>query len=1083
MLADDLGSALTVTDFTIPVSGTLVIHADGSYDYTPAAGFSGDVSSTYTVTDAASRTTTAELSIRVDPLALDDAVATPHGQTVTATGGTGGTGVLGNDLGTGLTVTDYDTVPASRGVLTLGPDGSYTFVPASGYSGIVTSEYTITDGSGRTATATLTIAVGLAAVDDSDATTVDTPLTRDVAGGVLADDGGTGLEVTHFTDPASGTLVIAADGSYSYTPASGFSGIVSSTYTVTDDDGQTDTAVLTISVTPVAVDDTDATTAGTAISRDAAAGVLPDDRGTGLEVSDFTAPASGTLDIDADGSYSYTPAAGFSGVVTSTYTVEDTAGQTTTATLTITVTPVAIDDTDTTTADTALTRTGGDGVLGDDLGTGLTVASSSDPASGTLVMQSDGSYTFTPANGFSGTVSSIYTIRDALGQLDTATLTITVTPVAVNDTDATAAGTAISRDAAAGVLPDDRGTGLTVSGFTTPASGTLDIDADGSYSYTPAAGFSGVVSSTYTVRDTSAQTTTATLTITVTPVAVDDADATPAGTPLSRDAAAGVLADDLGSGLVVTGHAAPASGTLTIAADGGYDYTPTPGFSGTVTSTYTVRDSSAQTTMATLTITVTPLAVDDADTTSAGVTVSRDAASGVLSDDRGTGLTVTGFTAPASGTLTIALDGSYVYTPAAGFSGPVASTYTVQDAHGQLTTAALSIDVTPVAVDDSDQTTVDTAITRDAANGVLPDDLGTALTVTTHTAAAHGTIVIASDGSYDYTPDNGFSGTDSVVYTVRDASGQTTTATLVITVAPVGGDDVATTPAGTVLTVAASGVLGNDAGTALAVTSHTQPGEGSVALNADGSYSYTPPAGYSGVTSFDYTATDGLTSYTQTVTMTVTPVAVDDTAEGDVDEVIVLTPTELLDDDLGVALVVTSGTDGAHGTVVVAVDGTVSYTPEPGFSGQDTFTYTITGAGGVATATVTVLVRPSAPDDEVRTRVDEAVDSVTGRLLAAARGTGLAVARYTPPSHGTVVVDADGTYHYTPATGYVGPDSFTYTLVDAFGTEVTGTVTISVVPQLPNTGVDARVWTLGGLLVLLAGLAFAFAARTRRRMG
>ncbi|WP_143479330.1 Ig-like domain-containing protein, partial [Pseudomonas aeruginosa] len=205
------------------------------------------------------------------------------------------------------------------------------------------------------------------------------------------------------------------------------------------------------------------------------------------------------------------------------------------------------------------------------------------------------------------------------------------------------------------------------------------------------------------------------------------------------------------------------------------------------------------------------------------------------------------------------------------------------------------------------------------------------------------------------------------VYAVRDASGQTTTATLVITVAPVGGDDVATTPAGTVLTVAASGVLGNDAGTALAVTSHTQPGEGSVALSADGSYSYTPPAGYSGVTSFDYTATDGLTSYTQTVTITVTPVAVDDTAEGDVDDVIVLTPTELLDDDLGVALVVTSGTDGAHGTVVVAPDGTVSYTPEPGFSGQDTFTYTITGAGGVATATVTVLVRPSAPDDEIRT--------------------------------------------------------------------------------------------------------------------
>jgi hypothetical protein len=423
-----------------------------------------------------------------------------------------------------------------------------------------------------------------------------------------------------------------------------------------------------------------------------------------------------------------------------------------------------------------------------------------------------------------------------------------------------------------------------------------------------------------------------------------------------------------------------------------------------------------------------------------------------------------------------------VYTPAVGFSGTVASTYTVEDASDQVATAVLTITVTPVAVDDSDGTVVDTSITRDAANGVLTDDLGTALTVTTHTAAAHGLIAIASDGSYSYTPDSGFSGTDTVVYTVRDASAQTTTATLMITVSPVGGDDVATTPADTVLNVPASGVLGNDAGSTLVVSTHTQPSDGSVVVNADGSYSYTPPAGFSGVTSFSYTASDGTGSYTQTVTVTVTPVAVDDTADGDVDGEIVVTPTELLGDDLGTTLAVTGGTDGAHGTVVVAPDGTVTYTPEPGFSGQDTFTYTITGAGGTATATVTVLVRPSAPDDAVRTRVDETVDSVTGRLLSAARGTGLSVARYTPTSHGTVVVDADGTFHYTPNTGYVGADSFSYTLVDAFGTEVTGTVSIDVVPQLPDTGVDARVWSLGALFVLLLGLAFAAAARARRRL-
>jgi len=216
------------------------------------------------------------------------------------------------------------------------------------------------------------------------------------------------------------------------------------------------------------------------------------------------------------------------------------------------------------------------------------------------------------------------------------------------------------------------------------------------------------------------------------------------------------------------------------------------------------------------------------------------------------------------------------------------------------------------------------------------------------------------------------------------------------------------------------------------------------------------------------------------VTITVTPVAVDDTAEGDVDEPITLVPGDLLGDDLGTGLAVTGATDGAHGTVVVAPDGTVTYTPESGFSGQDIFTYTITGAGGTATASVTVLVRPSAPDDEIRTKVDERVDSVSGRLLANARGTGLTVHGVTQPAHGTVVVDADGTFHYTPAPGYSGTDLFTYSLMDAFGTVVTGTVRVTVVPALPFTGADPLLWTGAATAALLAG---AFLLLLRRRRG
>src|SRR5690606_16221811 len=105
------------------------------------------------------------------------------------------------------------------------------------------------------------------ALADSDATAVGTPITADAAAGGLAKDTGTHLTVTGATAPASGTLVINADGSYTYTPAGTFTGTVTSTCTVRDDAGQTDTAVLTITVTPRATNDTATTTAETAVTR------------------------------------------------------------------------------------------------------------------------------------------------------------------------------------------------------------------------------------------------------------------------------------------------------------------------------------------------------------------------------------------------------------------------------------------------------------------------------------------------------------------------------------------------------------------------------------------------------------------------------------------------------------------------------------------------------------------------------------------------------------------------------------------------------------------------------------------------
>ena len=253
------------------------------------------------------------------------------------------------------------------------------------------------------------------------------------------------------------------------------------------------------------------------------------------------------------------------------------------------------------------------------------------------------------------------------------------------------------------MLANDTGTGLSVTGHTSPTHGAVAINPDGSYTYTPAAGYSGADSFTYTVTDAAAQTATATVHLTVSPpaapVATDDNGTTAFETPLVV-AAPGVLANDTGTGLSVTGHTSPTHGAVAINPDGSYTYTPAAGYSGADSFTYTVTDAAAQTATATVHLTVSPpaapVATDDNGTT-AFETPLVVAAPGVLANDTGTGLSVTGHTSPTHGAVAINPDGSYTYTPAAGYSGADSFTYTVTDAAAQTATATVHLTVSPPA--------------------------------------------------------------------------------------------------------------------------------------------------------------------------------------------------------------------------------------------------------------------------------------------------------------------------------------------------------------------------------------------------
>jgi VCBS repeat len=154
----------------------------------------------------------------------------------------------------------------------------------------------------------------------------------------------------------------------------------------------------------------------------------------------------------------------------------------------------------------------------------------------------------------------------------------------------------------------------------------------------------------------------------------------------------------------------------------------------------------------------------------------------------------------------------------------------------------------------------------------------------------------------------------------------------------------------------------------------------------------------------------------------------------------------------GDALIFSKGSDPAHGTVDVHSDGSYIYTPAKDYNGNDSFTISVSdGNGGTASATVTVTITPV---NDVPVANDDAVSvvectSVSGTVAGndTPSGDGGNVWSVKDnPSHGTVTLNADGTYIYIPTPNYHGTDTFTYILMDTDGDQSTATMTVTVTP-------------------------------------
>ena len=991
------------------------------------------------------------------PVANDDQGATAAGKLLVID-------VVANDADPDAdALTVVSVVPGVSGTVQIGDAHRVSFLPSPSFEGEATFEYSIDDGHGGQASATVTIDVREPnrpplAIDDRQNTQQDDSVSVDV----LANDSDPDrdpLTVESVTEPAAGTVSIEGSGRLRYQPAPGYTGVDRFGYVVTDGRQGRAAAEVAIRVNgaPVANDDRGVVFRRSAVEIDVLANDVDGD-GDAMFLTSVTMPAAGTATITADNRVRYTPGLQFSRSDAFAYQVSDLYGGTATASVAISTgtAPVARDDAASTQQGWAIDVM----VLANDSdadGDPLTIVAVNQPASGTATIASAGVLRFTPAPGFYGEARVRYTISDGTGGTDSAELVVGVngTPVAVEDR----AVTLVRRSLVIDILANDSdpdGDPIQLVSVGQPAQGTTTRNPDDTVRFNPAASFRGVVRFRYTIADGRGGTAQgqAHVWVNAPPVAVDDDVLVQQATDHDIDVL-GNDTDEENNPLTVTAVTQGRDGQVTVNGDNTVRYAPLPDFFGVDTFSYTASDGLGGSDQGTVSVSVNgrPIARDDAAQTIETTPVVID----LLANDEdpdGDTIAVTSVGAVNEGLLVDNGNGTQSYTAAVGFFGEVTFSYEITDARGGADTAAVTITVNGGLFGRADSALTQQGVPVDIevlANDSDPDN--DPLQVVSVTQGASGAVSINMDDSVRYAPVPSFFGVDTFTYVVGDGRGSTATASVSVTVnaPPTAANDDVIAQVDTDLDI---DVLANDSDPdngALTIVALGTPTSGTATVTAQGLVRYTPASGLAGAASFTYTIADGAGGQaTGTVSVDVNgqPNAVDDNALTQRGEGLDIDVLANDDDPEMDTLSVDAAADGANGTVTVNGDGTVRYTPSGVFFGNDAFTYTlIDGRGGSDVGTVTVAVNapPMVTADEAVVLQDRALDIRVLDNDVDPDGDTLQFAAVTRGTNGAVQVNVDRTLRYTPDAGYVGSDEFTYRLQDGRGGASTATVTVTVV--------------------------------------
>jgi DNA/RNA endonuclease G (NUC1) len=657
---------LTYTIVSSPSNGTLT-GTGANRTYTPAPDFTGTDSFTFRVNDGASTSNTSTVTITVTeinsaPVANADNKSTQEDVTLNFPAGdltlNDGVGDV-NDAGQTLSVRSVTGNGNTHGTAVLN-SGQVTYTPDANYHGPASFSYEVCDNGTtggvpdpKCVTGTVNVTVesvndGPVAVNDTATTDEDVAVSIDVTGNDQDIDGD-GLSVASAGNGSHGTTAIVGN-KVVYTPAADLNGSDSFNYTVSDGQGGTATANVTVTINPV--NDPPIANADSAITDEDTAVEInvrlndTDVDGDGLSITNTTNGANGTVAV-VNGSAVYTPAENYHGSDNFTYTVSDGHGGSAQGAVSVTINsvndaPIATNDSATTDEDTPKSID----VVANDTdvdGDTLTLLSVSGATNGSVSIIG-GQALFSPDHNYNGTGTFNYTVSDGHGGEASATVTVTINsvndnPVAGSDSATTDEDNSVVVDVR-GNDSDVDGDSITITNVSGASKGTaVSITSGpnaGKVLYTPNLNENGADSFTYTLSDGQGGTATGNVAVTINPVndaPVADAQSVSANEDAPKSITlSGSDVETTAGNLTYTVTTGPSHGTLT-GTGANRTYVSNLNYNGPDSFQFTVTDTgdgaSAASTSAPATVSITVNPANDAPVANAGADQTLECAGGL----------------------------------------------------------------------------------------------------------------------------------------------------------------------------------------------------------------------------------------------------------------------------------------------------------------------------------------------------------------------------------------------------------------------------------------------------------------------